>query len=127
MPHALYSARYLTIRVLALFAGALLTGCASTGGSADNSFSATYRCDDGQHITAVYLPPDRARIAILDETIDMHIARSADGARYVGGNRVWWTKGSGPGSHGMLFKRDSGEATGAEITTCVQIDTLESA
>src|SRR5699024_6986397 len=105
----------------------VLVGCASTGGSpADNSFSATYHCANGQQIIAVYTPPKRARITTLGHSIDMHIARSADGARYVGGNRVWWTKGSGPGSHGTLFQRGSGDATGARITACEQIATLES-
>lgn len=107
-------------------AGALLlAGCAGPGPTAtDASFSATYVCADGQHISAVYSPPERARITTPETTLDMQIARSADGARYVGGNRVWWTKGSGPGSPGTLFERGADDdATGALITNCEQIET----
>lgn len=109
--------------VPALLGALLLGGCASTGtpATSSDSFSAAYVCADGQHISAVYTPPDQARITTAGTTVDMHIARSADGARYVGGKRVWWTKGSGPGSHATLFERAAHDTTGALITTCEQI------
>lgn len=84
--------------------------------------TATYRCDNGMRIHTRYFPPDRAQVHIHGRRIDMHIARSADGARYVGGGLTWWTKGVGPGSHGMLLSHDAGtQHRGELITRCRQI------
>lgn len=49
----------------------------------------------------------------------MTIAISASGARYVGGGLEWWTKGSGPGSAGTLF-RHVNDGTGEIVEQCVQ-------
>lgn len=113
--------------LVTLLSAPLCAGCASIGIHHDtvatgDAFNATYRCDNGQDVTARYFPPDEARITVGRRAIDMHIARSADGARYVGGDLVWWTKGNGSGSTGTLFSHDAGahQVTGEKITSCVQ-------
>lgn len=108
----------------AIMALALITlgGCASQANHEAQSAVVDYNCDNGQAIQARYFPPDAARVTLGERTIDMHIAVSADGARYVGGDRVWWTKGSGPGSHGTLFGYDATtDSTGDRIAFCEQI------
>lgn len=99
-----------------------LAGCAQTRPTATDAFSARYRCTNGECISARYAPPDTAIVHRNQQRIDMHIARSADGARYVGGGLVWWTKGSGPGSMGTLFVHETAtQSTGQRITSCRQI------
>lgn len=55
--------------------------------------SKTYVCDDGRRVQAAYLNRDTALLRIHGEVIRLHIAISADGARYVGDDWQWWTKG----------------------------------
>lgn len=99
----------------------MVCGCAMQAARNADAFTASYHCANGQSVQARYLPPDRARITIGERTIDMHLAVSADGARYVGGGLTWWTKGGGPGSRATLFTYDAGTGvTGERITTCVQ-------
>ncbi len=51
----------------------------------------------------------------------MSLAISASGARYVGGGLVWWTKGSGPGSAGTLYREQAGTAAAPVLETCTQV------
>jgi membrane-bound inhibitor of C-type lysozyme len=53
----------------------------------------SYTCEDGRKVQASY--PDIANaVVMLDgNTHHLHIAISADGARYVGDHWQWWTKG----------------------------------
>ena len=52
-----------------------------------------YICEDGSTIAARYPTPDTARILHEERSIDLNLARSASGARYVGEGWQWWTKG----------------------------------
>jgi heat shock protein HslJ len=67
----------------------------------------SYFCADKSLIKASYPTTDTARVVIGGETIDMRIARSASGARYVGGGWQWWTKGM---TEGTLAKLEPGES-----------------
>lgn len=62
----------------------------------------TYRCADGSVITATYPTTDTARLLYNGQSIDMAIARSGSGARYVGGGWQWWTKGLETGTISRL-------------------------
>jgi len=52
-----------------------------------------FACPDGSTVEARYPTTDTARIIYKGQVIDMRIAISASGARYVGGGWQWWTKG----------------------------------
>lgn len=86
------------IMFLALSGSLLLVGCNSTATAPDTY---TYICDSGAKITATYPDTDSAHVSYLGHEHIMHIAIAASGARYVGDQLVWWTKGP----EGTLFQR----------------------
>jgi membrane-bound inhibitor of C-type lysozyme len=51
-----------------------------------------YRCADGRLVQATY-GEDHALLVIDRTPYRLAIARSASGARYVGGDWQWWTRG----------------------------------
>ena len=77
-----------------------------------------YRCQSGQSIVATYPSTDSATIKYKGSSYDMKIAVSASGARYVGGGLEWWTKGSGAGSDGTLFRHLADGSSDSIIETC---------
>lgn len=75
-----------------------------------------YSCADGSTVEARYPTPETAQIVTAGKTVDMTIAQSASGARYVGGGWQWWTKGM---TDGMLAPLKPGEdIASAEGTSC---------
>ncbi|MGN6656067.1 MAG: MliC family protein [Rhodanobacter sp.] len=61
--------------------------------AAGDAIHLTYACDDGRTVQVAY--PD-TQTAVLDfdaQTHRLHVAVSADGARYVGEHWQWWSKG----------------------------------
>jgi len=50
----------------------------------------------------------------------MQIAMSASGARYVGGELEWWTKGSGSGSEATLFSHLPDGTSGESVEVCIE-------
>lgn len=114
------------IRVPLTFASILLvSACASspqdkaavqTSATAlPTSLVHNYRCESGETIAAIYPSTDSATVQYKDRKYNMQIAVSGSGSRYVGGELEWWTKGSGPGSEGTLF-RHLADGTSGEIT-----------
>jgi membrane-bound inhibitor of C-type lysozyme len=79
-----------------------LSGCASMDAShAQASAPASwtsYACADGRVVQAAYPDTNTAQIKINGEAHTLHIAMSADGARYTGDGWQWWTKGMHDGS-----------------------------
>lgn len=72
----------------------LLAACGISPPSPTTAAPATrYACSDGRVVTARY--PDRATARLVIDGVAhvLKIARSADGARYVGDGWQWWTKG----------------------------------
>lgn len=53
----------------------------------------TYLCDDGATLEVGYPTQDTARIVHRGRTLDMTLAQSASGARYIGSGWEWWSKG----------------------------------
>lgn len=53
----------------------------------------TYQCDDGRTVMAVYPDSTTAVLTLGGQTLQLHTAVSADGARYVGNQWQWWSKG----------------------------------
>lgn len=86
------------------------------GASAGSTMS--YDCNNGQTIDARYPDSDRAVVHYQGDKLPMHIAISADGARYVGDDYEWWTRGSGQGGEATLFAHASDGSTGDVVTTC---------
>lgn len=66
----------------------------------------TYTCDDQRTVKAVYPDRDTAVLTFDGDTHHLHVARSADGARYVGDQWQWWTKGM---HEGRLAPLEAGE------------------
>lgn len=80
----------------------------------------TYRCASGETIAATYTPASNAALVhYKGHDYAMHIAISASGARYVGGDLEWWTKGTGPGSTGILVHHMADGTSGASIENCL--------
>ena len=52
-----------------------------------------YICIDGRTVTARYPNQVTAVIGLEGRSYDLSIARSADGARYIGHGWQWWTRG----------------------------------
>lgn len=76
-------------------AALLLSACATTGTrpASELERATAYTCADGSVVEAAYPTTDAARLIYKGQPIDMSIAISASGARYVGGGWQWWTKG----------------------------------
>ena len=75
-----------------------------------------YSCADGSTVEARYPTPDTAQIVTNGKTVDMKVAQSASGARYVGDGWQWWTKGM---TDGMLAPLKAGEdIASAAGTSC---------
>lgn len=79
-----------------------------------------YACNDGHSVRARYTGADKAVVVYRQQTRHMHIAISADGARYVGNGYEWWTRGSGRGAQATLFKHAADGSTGDVVTSCHQ-------
>lgn len=86
----------------------------STASSAAHS----YRCESGQTVAAAYPSTDTATVQYKGSRYAMQIAVSGSGARYVGGGLEWWTKGSGPGSEGTLFRHKADGTSGEIMERC---------
>ncbi|MEP7187012.1 MAG: MliC family protein [Rhodanobacter sp.] len=67
----------------------------------------TYICGDGRTLQAVYPNTNSVVLTLDGQTHLLHIARSADGARYVDDHWQWWTKGL---HQGQLATLEAGEA-----------------
>ncbi len=100
----------------------MLAGCAAPRLAAPRAVTlpaehVVYRCASGRTVDAAF-SRDGAIVRYAGQTQRMHVAISASGARYVGDGLVWWTKGSGPGSEGTLFREEPGAAAGAVLEAC---------
>lgn len=120
--------------------GCLLLGCAllltaceqasvpksgNAGGTRADSSAETdaaadvtrYTCVDGSIVEARYPTVDTAQLLLKGQSVDMRIAVSASGARYVGGGWEWWTKGATEGTLSPLKPgEDIASAAGAICT-----------
>ncbi len=77
-----------------------------------------YQCESGETIAATYPSTDTATVQYKGNGYNLQIAVSASGARYVGDELEWWTKGSGPGSEGTLFHHLADGTSGEIIELC---------
>ncbi|MES1954415.1 MliC family protein [Salinisphaera hydrothermalis] len=88
-----------------------------TNGSSDNGLI-HYVCNDGSRINARYPDTDHAVVHYQGKKLAMHIAMSADGARYVGAHYEWWTRGSGRNAEATLYTHADDGSSGHQITSC---------
>ena len=115
---------------LAISSILLLSACASSpqepeGAQASAATPSTstvhnYRCESGETISATYPSTDSATVQYKGSTYSMQIAVSGSGARYVGGELEWWTKGSGTGSVGTLFRHNADGTSGDSVEVCTE-------
>ena len=106
----------------------VLTGCSHlspanvpvAGRKADIDAPIAYRCDSGRIVKATYHSGTKTIVEYEGRVREMIIAISGSGARYAGGGLEWWTKGTGPGSEGMLLHHKNDGTTGDIIERCVQ-------
>lgn len=105
-----------------------LTGCSSPdpeppvsdAAVTDASALTTYSCESGRTVEASYPTDSTAVVQYEGQTYPMTINVSASGARYVGAGFEWWTKGSGSGSEGTLFRHQSDGTSGEQVEQCSQ-------
>jgi membrane-bound inhibitor of C-type lysozyme len=95
----------------------VLSGCASA--DADHASASaspawiSYTCADGRVVQAAYPDTRTAKIVIHGDAHTLHVAMSADGARYIGDGWQWWTKGMHDGTLAPLAAGESiASATG---------------
>ncbi|QLG96782.1 MliC family protein (plasmid) [Pseudomonas yamanorum] len=79
-----------------------------------------YHCESGETVAATYPTTDSSTIKYKGSAHKMQIAISGSGSRYVGDGLEWWTKGSGPGSDGMLFRHQPDGTSGDSIDICTE-------
>lgn len=84
--------------------------------------STDYECRTGTRIQARYPDTDTALVRYQGQQYRLHIAVSADGARYVGDQYEWWTRGSGTNAEASLFTHADDGSTGALLQTCREVD-----
>lgn len=77
-----------------------------------------YYCESGARVMVSYPDTDSAVIGYNGQTHQMKIAVSASGARYVGDELEWWTKGSGEKATSALFARLADGTSGKLIESC---------
>ena len=93
----------------------LVSACATTPKEAS---AHEYLCESGEAIVSSYPSTDAASVQYKGTDYAMQIAVSGSGARYVGGGFEWWTKGSGTGSEGTLFRHNADGSTGDAVESC---------
>jgi len=77
-----------------------------------------YRCESGEVIHARYdEATDTIRVRYRGVTVDTSPVMSASGARFAGGEWVWWSKGT----EGTLFTLLPGDETGDVIERCMEV------
>ena len=105
---------------LTLVATLLVTACARLpeGTAPFSAAASNYRCESGETVVVSYPDTDSATIQYRAATYDLQIAVSGSGARYVGGQLEWWTKGAGAGSEGTLFRHQADGTTGDRLELC---------
>jgi membrane-bound inhibitor of C-type lysozyme len=83
------------VRAAGLAVALLLSACATNvaQGPSGAAQATAYTCADGSVVEAAYPSTNTAKLVYKSQPIDMHIAISASGARYIGGGWQWWTKG----------------------------------
>ena len=89
--------------------------------SSSTSAVHNYRCESGEAIAVTYVSTDSAKVEYKGRSYNMQIAVSASGARYVGSELEWWTKGSGPDSEGTLFRHMADGTSGEIIEQCAEL------
>lgn len=77
-----------------------------------------YQCKSGEMITAHYPSTESVTIQYKNSTYAMKNAVSGSGARYVGDDLEWWTKGSGAGAYGSLVQHNPDGTSGDSIEIC---------
>jgi membrane-bound inhibitor of C-type lysozyme len=116
--------RYLSI-VLSFFLSACgqpsTNDTASTEHSSEAISSFNYLCKSGKTIMVSYGADSIAVVGYDDRRLQMKIAVSGSGARYVGERLEWWTKGSGEGASGTLFRHLEDGTSGEVIEQCAQV------
>lgn len=110
---------------LTLASAMLISACGSstedkvdTTSAVDSSATHNYKCESGEAIVATYPADDTAKVNYKGSDYAMKVEVSGSGSRYVGGDLEWWTKGTGAGSEGTLFKHMADGTTGEVIESC---------
>ena len=112
------------MRTLALTAALALSACGQANAPRTDSqpdtppavegnlaLATRYLCPDGSSIEATYPSADSAVLNYTGETLNLRLAESASGSRYVGDGWEWWTKGQ---TEGTLSPLQPGEEIATE-------------
>lgn len=74
----------------------VLAGCSQSSDPAVTRVA--YQCESGRVVHVSHPSDSSAIVEYQGRTVQMTNAISASGARYVGEDLEWWSKGTGPGS-----------------------------
>lgn len=74
-----------------------------------------YLCESGETIKVHYPTLDQATLVYKQNTYQMKIAIAASGARYLGEQLEWWTKGVTLGAEGTLLQHKKQEGSEGKI------------
>lgn len=118
-----------TTRIL-LFVVVAIAGCGTPVHEAEraNQASSTaavhlYECESNRTVQVSYPSEYTAIVEYEGKVLQMIVAVSASGARYVGGGLEWWSKGSGVGSKGSIFRHESVDnSTGEILERCKAVE-----
>lgn len=103
---------------------AILTACSEkpaepVPSAAPVETTISFRCESGATVTVKQHSASSIAVTYQGKTQEMQSAIAASGSRYLGGDWVWWSKGSGSGAEATLYRAENGE-TGESIEVCAQ-------
>jgi membrane-bound inhibitor of C-type lysozyme len=119
----------MNVRCVLLFVVVAVAGCGTPAYEAEPASQSAppvathlYHCESQRTVRVSYPSEYTATVEYEGQVLQMHIAISASGARYAGGGLEWWSKGTGPGSNGSLFRHESGDdSTGEILELCREV------
>lgn len=88
---------------------------AALGNTAHN-----YQCQSGEKIVVNYQSTETILLQYQGSDYKMSAAISASGSRYITNDIEWWTKGSGAGAKGTLFRHFTDGGSAQVIESCTE-------
>ena len=88
---------------------------AALGNTAHN-----YQCQSGEKIVVDYQSTETILLQYQGSHYKMSAAISASGSRYITNDIEWWTKGSGAGAKGTLFRHLTDGGSAQVIESCTE-------
>ena len=88
--------------------------------AAVNNAEHNYQCQSGEKIVVNYQSTETILLQYQGSDYKMSAAISASGSRYITNDIEWWTKGSGAGAKGTLFRHLTDGGSAQVIESCTE-------